>query len=1099
MKDYKQLIKELPAKSVVFAFGRFNPPTIGHELLVKAVKKLAQQRNADHVIYASRSQDAKKNPLSVEKKVKYLKLMFKSTNFAAANDQERTFIEAAKALNKKYKNIIMIAGSDRIAEFKRLLNTYNGKEFNFDTIEVVSAGERDPDADDATGMSASKMRSLAVKGSYSEFKKGLPSSVRDIDGKRLMNDIRDGMGLEPIKEQIVLVKDELREKFFRGEIFNEGDIVESAGERFTIVKRGSNHLLLKEASGNLVSKWIQDVQPTEEKEDMNEELTDKTLRPTDKIKVARIIATMLGVDNAETSSNPENLINQALRKVRTKALNPEALHILDKMLNLATEQGIQYDATLKPSKLKEGAMQIGGTDKIETTTDSVVVNKNSKYNIAKDILRFNDFKKLQKMNSVKEEEEVKTPGQTNQIGGTLSSGDTSDNLRRRKIKYHLGEQSKPPHVDMSAYEDESAHENTVDHIISSPEHTEKQKKLAKSFIDRLRSVNEQDDKAAKETAKANLMAKHAKEKESLADKHTREKESLKEEHIVHVDDGSNYGDKPHPKDVEHVNAGVKKHGGEFDGHSDKGAYFKFKSQSDAKNFADHVKKSPHKSVYADLHEEVEQIDELDTKTLKSYINKNIKSGDTSSNRDEGLYTATNKVAKRLATSTLDKKVKTLGNKRPSETKNRFEYDASRSELKNRGIHHFAGRRTRTEEVQICETADAGLAAKAAKSGISIGTLRKVYRRGVAAWNSGHRPGTTPQQWGMARVNSYIGKGKGTYHGADKDLREEELQEKKLPEVPKDKESGLPKKYVAGLSDSTAKARAAHFAKADKLSDSDPEAYKPAPGDATAKTKPSKHTLKYRAMFGEDMDEELYEACWDTHKQIGMKKKGNRMVPDCVPKNEETEVCPVCGKSPCECEKPTAGPVTTDKPFDAMFKEDEDEFDFPEPSDDEIESMADELSDDDYLDTYEDDELGIIDDETGEELPEDEEEEKKLKESALMEVLSRIERMKAKARIRRTSAKRERATKIALKRYSNTATINKRARRLAIKLMKKRLLRGRDPSKVSVGEKERIERTLEKRKAVIGRIATRLAPRVRKVEKARLSNTKYTQGSQPSVF
>lgn len=859
MKDYKQLIKELPAKSVVFAFGRFNPPTIGHELLVKAVKKLAQQRNADHVIYASRSQDAKKNPLSVEKKVKYLKLMFKSTNFAAANDQERTFIEAAKALNKKYKNIIMIAGSDRIAEFKRLLNTYNGKDFNFDTIEVVSAGERDPDADDATGMSASKMRSLAVKGSYSEFKKGLPSTVRDIDGKRLMNDIRDGMGLEPIKEQIVLVKDELREKFFRGEIFNEGDIVESAGERFTIVKRGSNHLLLKEASGNLVSKWIQDVQPTEEKEDMNEELTDKTLRPNDKIKVARIIATMLGVDNAETSSNPENLINQALRKVRTKALNPEALHILDKMLNLATEQGIQYDATLKPSKLKEGAMQIGGTDKIETTTDSVVVNKNSKYNIAKDILRFNDFKKLQKMNSVKEEEEVKTPGQTNQIGGTLSSGDTSDNLRRRKIKYHLGEQSKPPHVDMSAYEDESAHENTVDHIISSPEHTEKQKKLAKSFIDRLRSVNEQDDKAAKETAKANLMAKHAKEKESLADKHTREKESLKEEHIVHVDDGSNYGDKPHPKDVEHVNAGVKKHGGEFDGHSDKGAYFKFKSQSDAKNFADHVKKSPHKSVYADLHEE-------------------------------------------------------------------------------------------------------------------------------------------------KKVSEPTGK--------------------------------------------------------------------------------------------------LKDACWKGYTAVGMKTKNGRKVPNCVPVNEEEieeEVCPVCGKSPCECEKPTAGPVTTDKPFDAMFKEDEDEFDFPEPSDDEIESMADELSDDDYLDTYEDDELGIIDDETGEELPEDEEEEKKLKESALMEVLSRIERMKAKARIRRTSAKRERATKIALKRYSNTATINKRARRLAIKLMKKRLLRGRDPSKVSVGEKERIERTLEKRKAVIGRIATRLAPRVRKVEKARLSNTKYTQGSQPSVF
>jgi hypothetical protein len=247
---------------------------------------------------------------------------------------------------------------------------------------------------------------------------------------------------------------------------------------------------------------------------------------------------------------------------------------------------------------------------------------------------------------------------------------------------------------------------------------------------------------------------------------------------------------------------------------------------------------------------------------------------------------------------------------------------------------------------------------------------------------------------------------------------------------------------------------------------------------------------------------LKDACWKGYTAVGMKTKNGRKVPNCVPVNEEEieeEVCPVCGKSPCECEKPNAGPVATDKPFDPFFKEDEDEFDFPEPSDDEIDSMADELSDDDYLDTYEEDELGIVDDETGEELEADEEEEKKLEESTLMEVLSRIERMKAKARIRRTKAKRERATKIALKRYSNTATINKRARRLAIKLMKKRLLRGRDPSKVSVGEKERIERTLEKRKAIIGRIATRLAPRVRKVEKARLSHTKYTQGSQPSVF
>lgn len=177
-------------------------------------------------------------------------------------------------------------------------------------------------------------------------------------------------------------------------------------------------------------------------------------------------------------------------------------------------------------------------------------------------------------------------------------------------------------------------------------------------------------------------------------------------------------------------------------------------------------------------------------------------------------------------------------------------------------------KTVSEEV-LDEKATAGLAAKAEKSGISIGVLRKVYNRGMAAWKTGHRPGTTPQQWAMARVNSYIGKGSGTYHGADKDLRE----------VAKDSETGLPKKYVSGLSKSTSKARAAHFAANDKLSDSNPAAYKPAPGDANAKTKPSKHTLKYRAMYGE---EKVNEKCWDGYKRVGMKKKGNRMVPNCVP-------------------------------------------------------------------------------------------------------------------------------------------------------------------------------------------------------------------------
>ena len=141
-----------------------------------------------------------------------------------------------------------------------------------------------------------------------------------------------------------------------------------------------------------------------------------------------------------------------------------------------------------------------------------------------------------------------------------------------------------------------------------------------------------------------------------------------------------------------------------------------------------------------------------------------------------------------------------------------------------------------EEVEQIDEGENGLAAKSKKSGISLSTLKTVYKRGVAAWNSGHRPGTTPQQWGMARVNSYITKGSGTYGGADKDLHEDARLNKT--------------EYHKGMSDSTAKARVAHWKKADKMSDSNPKAYKPAPGDKDAKTTPSVHTKKYHAMYGE---------------------------------------------------------------------------------------------------------------------------------------------------------------------------------------------------------------------------------------------------------
>lgn len=201
-----------------------------------------------------------------------------------------------------------------------------------------------------------------------------------------------------------------------------------------------------------------------------------------------------------------------------------------------------------------------------------------------------------------------------------------------------------------------------------------------------------------------------------------------------------------------------------------------------------------------------------------------------------------------------------------------------------------------DESYIDESSEKGLAAKAKASGVSLSTLRTVYKRGVAAWNSGHRPGTTPQQWGMARVNSYITKGKGTYHGADKDLREDSRSEKE--------------EYHRGLSKSTREARVKHWQKADKLSDSDPKAYTPAPGDKTAKTKPSKHTLKYHKMFSSE-ETNVDEACWTGYKQAGLKKKNGKTVPNCVPVKEDAPANAV-GVAPSNVAGTTGDPPVSRK-------------------------------------------------------------------------------------------------------------------------------------------------------------------------------------------
>jgi len=185
-------------KKIVFAFGRFQPPTIGHELLITSVKHMAEQLGADHAIYVSKTQDHKSNPLSVDQKIAYLRKMFPGVNFVACDATVRTPIEAAKALNGKYQELIMVAGSDRVASFEKLLNDYNGKEYQYAMLQVVSVGERDPDADDTTGMSGTKMRAAAMADDVQTFMQGLPATISEKDAMNLIELIKQGLQ-KPVK------------------------------------------------------------------------------------------------------------------------------------------------------------------------------------------------------------------------------------------------------------------------------------------------------------------------------------------------------------------------------------------------------------------------------------------------------------------------------------------------------------------------------------------------------------------------------------------------------------------------------------------------------------------------------------------------------------------------------------------------------------------------------------------------------------------------------------------------------------------------------------------------------------------------------------
>lgn len=288
---------EATEKTAVFTYGRNNPPTVGHEKLFNKTVETAKKHGAVPHIFTSHSQDNRKNPLSAEHKVKLIKHAYPDAHVGSSSKEMPSMLHIAKHLHQQgHKHLVMVAGSDRVDEYKKKLSQYNGSHegamYNFKSIKVVSAGHRDPDAEGAAGMSGTKLRSHAIAGNKEKFKSGLMSKLSNEHKEEVYHKTRESLGVSEIYDPHLKVskfqwgekegtdhmksmtpgeepgtimtdknkKEKLREQYVAGLIFRIGQLVEMKdGSTGTIQYRGANHVTVLNKLGEQVKCWLEDI------------------------------------------------------------------------------------------------------------------------------------------------------------------------------------------------------------------------------------------------------------------------------------------------------------------------------------------------------------------------------------------------------------------------------------------------------------------------------------------------------------------------------------------------------------------------------------------------------------------------------------------------------------------------------------------------------------------------------------------------------------------------------------------------------------------------------------------------------------------------
>lgn len=750
MKKFSELLKKDTGKTqpVVFAFGRLNPPTIGHQKLIERIITIAKRVKGLPVLYVSASQDKVKNPLTVKQKVAYLKKVYpRGITILPAIGTERTFMEILKnRFDQKYTDVYMIAGSDRVAEFKKLIKKYNGTDYNFDTVNVVSAGERDADATGAKGMSASKMRGFASVNDFTSFKQGLISGTKEKDAMKLFKDLKKGMG---VNEAMAPEDDELRmirENYHNNEIFNMGDMVENNnnGNVGKIIKRGPNYVQYEMEDGGVEKAWLNEITPA------NNIDSEIQVEDVDKKK----LVLQKNANELKSFKSFEEEINSA-KDAQKKGVEDEQDE---------TEKDEKKDKKRKLAVVTPGQPKIANVDDWTQGPDNAAqIHTQRTFNITTPG-QVRDYAKLVTTRKFQKFEEVELEEATYEFFFSTGSGkDTKAKISAKNLNAAEAK-LKIKHKDIEiGYVKKNGKEMSVKDIMNE----EKFEEGIKPYVSMMKK-----DVRGRRVMHYRVLDKD--EKEILVTTDQKKAEKFLKKNYNKLKTGSVKPikeDTIEEKGLWHNIHMKRKRGEKMRKKGEKGA-----------PTPDQLKRAQGEAA-----QDPDIKDKEGTQPKKYY--SGIKSKSTKSARDAHFKKGTkmdddNPAAYKPAPGDASGKTKpskhTLAFKKKfgedveqeiKDIKSWSELDETIEQYKDEYGTDYRIKLDRTVSEMFDEllSENEGVKKKAAKSGMPYGILMKVYNRGMAAWRTGHRPGTTPQQWGMARVNSFVTKSSGTWGKADSDL------------------------------------------------------------------------------------------------------------------------------------------------------------------------------------------------------------------------------------------------------------------------------------------------------------------------------------------